>query len=124
MTFIEKYLKPFVVGKDPDMVSDLYHSMNASGLWRGGPVENYAVAGIDIALWDIKGKRAGMPLYQLLGGKTRSAIHCYGDAGGNTGEEMAESVHKALAAGYTHVRMNYRGSKVPMTPVGVTLRMR
>jgi mannonate dehydratase len=114
--FIEKYLKPFVVGKDPDMVSDLYHSMNASGLWRGGPVENYAVAGIDIALWDIKAKRANVPLYQLLGGKTRGAIHCYGDAAGNSGQEMAESVQKALANGYTHVRLNYRGSKVPSTP--------
>ena len=67
------------------MVSDLYQTMNASGLWRGGPVENYAVAGIDMALWDIKAKRASMPLYELLGGKTRSVIHCYGDAGGTSG---------------------------------------
>ncbi len=114
--FIEKYLKPFVVGKDPDMVEDLYHSMNASGLWRGGPVENYAVSGIDMALWDIKAKRAGMPLYQLLGGRTRGAVQCYGDAAGNTGEEMAESVQKALARGYKHVRMNYRGSRVAPSP--------
>ncbi len=116
MTFIERYLKPFVIGKDPEMVSDLYHSMNASGLWRGGPAENYAVAGIDIALWDIKAKRANMPLYELFGGKMRAAVHCYGDAGGNTGEEMADSVQKALASGYTHVRLNYRGSKVDPTP--------
>ncbi|MEJ7608266.1 MAG: hypothetical protein WKF37_18865 [Bryobacteraceae bacterium] len=116
MTFTEKYLKPFVLDKDPDMVSDLYQSMNASSLWRGGPVENYAVAGVDMALWDIKAKRAGMPLYELLGGKMRAAIHCYGDAAGKTGSEMTESVQKALANGYTHVRLNYGGLKVDPTP--------
>src|SRR5580698_1231124 len=78
---IEKYLKPFVVGKDPAMIQDLYRSMAVSSLWRTGPVENYAVSGIDMALWDIQGKRANMPVYQLLGGKTRSAVQVYGDAG-------------------------------------------
>jgi mannonate dehydratase len=116
VTVLEKYLKPFVAGKDPDMVSDLYQSMNASGLWRGGPVENYAVAGIDMALWDIKAKRAGMPLYELLGGKTRAAVRCYGDAAGGSPEEMVDSVHRALAGGYTHVRLNYRGSRPADTP--------
>ncbi|MCC6588992.1 MAG: starvation-sensing protein RspA [Bryobacterales bacterium] len=115
-TYIEKYLRPFVIGKDPAMVEDMYHSMHASGLWRGGPVENYAIAGIDIALWDIKAKRANMPLYQLLGGKTRGAVECYGDAGGNTGEEMAESVQKAMSRGYKHVRMNYRQGKLEPSP--------
>jgi mannonate dehydratase len=60
---IEKYLKPFVVGKNPDRVSDLFQSMHVSSLWRSGPVHNYAVGGIDMALWDIKGKRAGMPVW-------------------------------------------------------------
>jgi mannonate dehydratase len=114
--FIDRYLKPFVVGKDPDMIEDLYHSMNASGLWRGGIVENYAISGIDIALWDIKAKRANMPLYQLLGGKTRSAALCYADAGGATGAEAADGVAKALARGFKHVRLNYRASKVAPTP--------
>jgi len=116
LTYIDKYLKPFVVGKDADMVEDLYHGMQASGLWRGGPAENYAISGIDMALWDIKAKRAGMPLYQLLGGRTRGAVLCYGDAGGNTGEETADSVQKALARGFKHVRLNYRGNRVDPTP--------
>ena len=113
---IDNYLKPFVVGKDPDMIQDLYHSMNASSLWRVGPIENYAISGIDMALWDIKGKRANMPLYQLLGGKTRSAVQVYGDAGGRNGDETAESVQRAMESGYKHVRLNYRGADVPNTP--------
>ncbi|MFN7923671.1 MAG: enolase C-terminal domain-like protein [Bryobacteraceae bacterium] len=113
---IEKSLKPFVIGQDPDMVEDLYRSMNASSLWRGGPIENYARSGIDIALWDIKAKRANMPLYQLLGGKTRSAVQVYGDASGKDGAEMANSVEKAMAKGYKHIRLNYAQPKAPATP--------
>ncbi|MEO7651408.1 MAG: enolase C-terminal domain-like protein [Bryobacteraceae bacterium] len=113
---IEKSLKSFVVGKDPDMIQDLWQSMNASSLWRNGPIENYAISGVDIALWDIKSKRANMPLYQLLGGKTRSAVRVYGDASGNDGPEMAESVRKAMARGYKHVRLNYSGKNVASTP--------
>ena len=113
---IEKYLKPFVIGKDPEMVEDLYRSMNASSLWRTGPIENYAVSGIDIALWDIKAKRANMPVYQLLGGKTRSAIQVYGDAGGRDGAEMAESVQKAMEKGYKHVRLNYAAATLTRNP--------
>ncbi len=115
MAYVDRYLKPFVIGKDPDQIEDLYHSMNASGLWRGGPVENYAISGIDMALWDIKAKRANMPVYQLLGGKTRNAVECYGDAAGNTGPEMAESIAKAVERGFRHVRLNYRPREVKPT---------
>lgn len=108
---IENYLRPFVIGRDPDMIEDLYKSMNVSSLWREGPVDNYAVSGIDMALWDIKGKRANMPLYQLLGGKTRSAVQVYGDAVGSDGAQMAESLSKAIEKGYQHVRLNYAEPK-------------
>jgi mannonate dehydratase len=110
---VDQYLKPFVTGKDPDMIEDLFLGMNASSLWRGGPIGNYAISGVDMALWDIKGKRARMPVYQLLGGRTRGAIQCYGDGGGLDGPETAESVKKAMARGYSHVRLNFAGSKVP-----------
>ncbi|HWB99243.1 MAG TPA: enolase C-terminal domain-like protein [Bryobacteraceae bacterium] len=113
---IENQLKPFVIGRDPEMVEDLYKAMNVSALWRTGPVENYAVSGIDMALWDIKAKRANMPLYQLLGGKTRSAVQVYGDAGGRDGAEMAESVQKAVEKGYRHVRLNYAEATLPPSP--------
>jgi mannonate dehydratase len=116
-SIIEKSLRPFVIGKDPDMIEDLYKSMHVSSLWREGPVENYAVSGIDIALWDIKAKRANMPLYQLLGGKTRSAVQVYGDAGGSDGVQTAENVSKALEKGYQHVRLNYAEPNSPSPAV-------
>lgn len=115
-TTIEKYLKPFVIGKDPDMIEDLFLTMNASSLWRNGPILNYAVSGVDIALWDIKAKRANMPLYQLLGGKTRGAVQVYGDAGGNDPVKVADMVQQRMAEGYRHVRLNYVGSKVDESP--------
>jgi len=115
-SIIEQQLKPFVMGRDPDMVEDLYKAMNVSALWRTGPVDNYAVSGVDMALWDIKAKRANMPLYQLFGGKTRSAVQVYGDAAGRDGVEMAENVNKAMAKGYRHIRLNYYAQSAPESP--------
>ena len=114
---IEKNLKPFVMGRDPDMIEDLYKAMNVSALWRQGPVENYAVSGIDMALWDIKAKRANMPLYQLFGGKTRSAVQVYGDAAGRDGAQMSENLSKAMQQGYKHVRLNYEEPNSPSPAV-------
>ncbi len=73
-TAIDKYLRPFVIGRDVDRIEDIYQACNLSGYRRSGPVLNNALSGIDQALWDIKAKRAGMPLYQLFGGKCREAV--------------------------------------------------
>ena len=107
---INDYLKPFVLGKDPDDIEDLWKSMNASSLWRSGPVLNNAISGIDMALWDIKAKRARMPLYQLLGGKCRFAAACYAHAGGRDARECAESVKRYMAEGFQHVRIEVAGT--------------
>lgn len=112
---IEQSLKPFVIGKDPEMVEDLWASMNASTLWRSGPVLHNAISGIDMALWDIKSKRAGMPLYQFLGGKMRSAAQCYGHVAGRDGAECAENVQRLTAEGFRHVRIELTGTTVPAT---------
>lgn len=106
---IDTYLNEFCVGKDVDNIEDMWQSCYVSSYWRNGGVLNNALSGLDEALWDIKGKRANMPVYQLLGGKSRFAIPCYGHGGGNTPEAVAESVQKFMADGYKYVRVQQGG---------------
>ncbi|MBA4058753.1 MAG: starvation-sensing protein RspA, partial [Marivirga sp.] len=94
VTAINSYLNDFCVGRDVDNIEDMWNSVYVSSYWRNGPVLNNAISGLDEALWDIKGKRANMPVYQLLGGKSRFAIPCYTHANGKTPEEVAEDVQK------------------------------
>jgi mannonate dehydratase len=109
VTAINSYLNDFCVGKDVDNIEDMWQSCYVSSYWRNGPVLNNALSGLDEALWDIKGKRANMPVYQLLGGKSRFAVECYEHASGNTPEAVAESVQKYMAQGFRHVRIQQGG---------------
>jgi mannonate dehydratase len=109
VTAIESYMNDFCVGKDVDNIEDMWQSFYVSSYWRNGPVLNNAISGLDEALWDIKGKRANMPVYQLLGGKTRFAIPCYAHASGNRPEEVTESVQKFMSQGFKHVRIQQGG---------------
>jgi mannonate dehydratase len=104
VTAIEQYLEPFLIGRDPDDIEDIYQSAYVSSYWRSGPVLNNALSGVDQALWDIKGKRAGMPVYQLFGGKCRQAAPLYAHASGRDFEEVEERARRFMDQGYRYVR--------------------
>ncbi len=104
VTAVEEYLKPFLLGRDPNDIEDIWQACYVSSYWRSGPVLNNALSGVDQALWDIKGKRAGMPVYQLLGGKCRRAADVYVHASGGSVEEVEENVRRYMEQGYRHIR--------------------
>jgi len=102
---VDRYLKPFLAGKPADRIDDLWQACYNSSYWRNGPVLNNAISGVDQALWDIKGRQAGMPVYQLLGGKCREAADCYGHASGAEIPQVIESAKRWMARGFRHVRI-------------------
>jgi mannonate dehydratase len=103
-TAVDKYLKPFLIGKDPLRIEDIWQSCFLSSYWRNGPVLGNALSGVDMACWDILGKRAGLPVYQLLGGQCRKAVDTYPHAYGKTFQEVEQSVRRFMEQGYRHVR--------------------
>jgi mannonate dehydratase len=106
---IERHLKPFLIGRDVDRIEEIWQMSMVHGYWRNGPVLNNAVSGVDQALWDIKGKRASMPLYQLLGGKTREAATVYVHADGHDPQEVEANARKFVEQGYRHIRIQMGG---------------
>ena len=106
---LEKHLIPFAIGRDVSRIEEFYRMATVHSYWRNGPVLNNAISGIDQALWDIKGKLANMPVYELLGGKCREAAACYAHADGRTPEQVAENVRKYMEQGYRHVRIQLGG---------------
>ncbi len=109
VTAVEEYLDPFCRGRDANNIDDLWQTAYTSSYWRNGPVLNNALSGVDMALWDIKGKRAGMPVYDLLGGKCRFAADCYSHASGGSLQALEDSVRSKIEAGFRHVRIQLGG---------------
>ncbi|RYY04547.1 MAG: D-galactonate dehydratase family protein [Gammaproteobacteria bacterium] len=105
VAYLEDYLVPALIGRDPQQIEDIWQFFYRGGYWRRGPVGMTALAAIDVALWDIKAKAANMPLYQLLGGRSRDRILAYTHANGKDLESTLQAVEKAKAKGYKAIRV-------------------
>lgn len=99
-------LGDYLVGKDPRLVEDHWSVLYRAGFYRGGPIHMSALAGIDQALWDIKGKALGVPVHALLGGQVRDRIRVYSWIGGDRPADTARAAQEVVARGFTAVKMN------------------
>ncbi|ESY23511.1 galactonate dehydratase [Mesorhizobium sp. LNJC394B00] len=101
-----KELGDYLIGKDPRLIEDHWTVMHRGGFYRGGPILMSAIAGIDQALWDIKGKALGVPVHELLGGKLRDTIKVYSWIGGDRPAEVADGAREVVARGFQALKMN------------------
>src|SRR6059036_3759690 len=105
VSYLEDHVIPTLIGKDPRRIEDIWQYLYRGAYWRRGPVTMAAIAAVDAALWDIKGKLAGMPVYQLLGGKSRAGAMVYGHANGRDHAETVEAVGRYLTKGFKAIRV-------------------
>jgi mannonate dehydratase len=120
---VDQHVAPMLVGRHPADIEDVNRLVHLSSYWRNGPVLNNALSGVDQALWDIAGKRAGMPVYELLGGRVRAAADMYLHASGATIPETLDHAAELMSLGYRHVRLQTGGPGLgtygaPGTPGG------
>ena len=106
---VADYLKPLLVGRDPQRIEDIWQTVHVNAYWRSGPVMNNALSGVDMALWDLKGKLAGMPVYQLLGGKCREGAAVYRHADGAEPAQVEDNVRKFMEQGLRYIRAQMGG---------------
>lgn len=109
VTAVDEYLKPLLIGREVARIEEHFQLMMVSAYWRNGPVLNNAISGVDQALWDIKGKMAGMPIYDLLGGKCRDAAAIYRHADGGELSQISENIQRYLDEGVRHIRVQRGG---------------
>ena len=103
-SYLHDHLIPCLIGRDPFQSEDIWQHFYRGAYWRRGPVTMTAIAAIDMALWDIKGKAFRTPVYNLLGGKSRNAVLVYGHANGRDLEETGDEVAKYISLGYKAIR--------------------
>jgi len=103
--YLRDHVAPLLPGRDPHQIEDTWQYLYRGAYWRRGPITMAAIAAVDMALWDIKGKIAGLPVYQLLGGASRNGLLAYGHASGNSQAGLFESIHEHLERGYRAIRV-------------------
>ncbi len=105
VTYLKEYVVPLLIGRDASRIEDTWQFLYRSAYWRRGPVTMASIAAVDMALWDIKGKAAGLPVYQLLGGASRDRIMAYGHASGRDLPELFDSIRRERDDGYRSIRI-------------------
>lgn len=119
-TAVRELLDELLLGTDPLRIQDHWQAMYRGAFYRGGPILMSAIAGIDQALWDIKGKHYGTPIYELLGGKARDKVRVYQWVGGDRPEDVAEQAERLIDAGYTAIKMDATERMAPIdTPAAI-----
>ncbi len=103
--YLQEHLVPLLIGRDASAIEDTWQYLYRGAYWRRGPVTMAAIAAVDTALWDIKAKAAGMPLYQLLGGRSRDYVSVYSHASGATVEAALDAIGKKREQGFKHIRV-------------------
>lgn len=104
-SYLRDHVAPLLIGRDPHAIEDTWQYLHRGAYWRRGPVTMAAIAAVDMALWDIKGKVAGLPVYQLLGGRSRRGALAYGHASGTSVEALVTSIHNHLDEGFRAIRV-------------------
>ena len=100
------HIRPLLIGQDPTRIEHIWQDIFRGTFWRGGPVLQSALAGVDIALWDLAGKALNVPTYRMLGGKTRDKVLVYRHVGGGTPEQLVENSQRLLDEGWRVLRIS------------------
>ena len=98
--------EPYLIGRDPSQIEDIFQTLYRGGFYRGGPVLTSAISGIEMSLWDIRGKQLGLPIYDLLGGSVREKIQVYCWIGGDRPDDTARAACEKAEQGYKAIKMN------------------